>query len=148
MVAGRSTQALGFTSRMTSTRSPACEAALAELRAQVPSLPRAYLEYLARVNGCEGDLGVEPGWVELWPAERVVENNTAYHVAEYLPGYFAFGSNGGGEMFVFRLNGTEVQRRAVYTVPFIPMQEAEIGIVTDNFEDFAAAIGKKMSSEA
>ena len=58
---------------------PATETALAALPNQAPlELPPAYIAELAVSDGGEGDLGVEPGWIALWPAEEVVALNEGY----------------------------------------------------------------------
>jgi len=81
---------------------PASPEAIAALRAQSGlDLPPAYLAFLERSNGGNGDLGIDPGWVSLWPAEEVVGLNHGYEVQQWIPGFFGFGSNGGGELFAF-----------------------------------------------
>ena len=75
---------------------PASEAAIQELLVDCGlKLPRAYLDQLRLSNGGEGDLALEPGWVCFWSAEEIVECNRDYEVADNLPGFFGFGSNGG-----------------------------------------------------
>jgi len=102
-------------------------------------LPKAYLDLLLNTNGGEGDLGVEPGWCQLWSADDVVRFNREYEVQVNLPGCFAFGSNGAGEMFILRkLSNDEIQ---VEMVPFIPMQMDEAVQVAPNFEEFINEIG-------
>jgi hypothetical protein len=81
-------------------------------------LPASYFEQLAVSNGGEGDLGVQPGWISFWPAEKVVSWNARYRVPEFLPGFFGFAS-GGGELLAF-----DVRRQEpfpIVMVPFIPM---------------------------
>jgi hypothetical protein len=75
--------------------------AIDELRAKYVTLPEQYLEFLARTNGSEGELAVEPGWFQVWRVEEALVASEDYEIPEYLPGYFAFGGNGGGELFVF-----------------------------------------------
>jgi len=77
-----------------------------ERRAPLP-LPADYLDFLRASNGGEGPLGVEPGWFAIWPVEHVWERNLELSVFTELPGYFAFGSNGAGEMFVLHLAAGE-----------------------------------------
>lgn len=38
-------------------------------------LPERYLALLLLSNGGGGPLGVEPGWFQLWPAEKVLDLN-------------------------------------------------------------------------
>lgn len=123
---------------------PAPEQIVQRLREKVPFLPRAYFEFFLSANGCEGDLGIDPGWIRLWRAEDIIDSNSRYKVEQFLPGYLAFGSNCGGEMFVFRVNGTDNTESPVYMVPFIPMEESEVVKVADSFTHLAAEFGKEM----
>lgn len=116
---------------------PASLAVLEQLGRSLPTLPADYLEFLALSNGGEGELGVEPGWFQLWPAEDVAALNAKYHVSEFLPGFTAFGSNGGGEMLAFGPDG------AVSMVPFIPMDAAEARIIAPNFTALAWTFGRR-----
>jgi hypothetical protein len=96
---------------------PASETALAALREQAPtSLPAAYLAQLAVSDGGEGDLGVEPGWIAVWPCEEVISSNAGYSVPEFLRGFVGFGSNGGGELLAFDLRGEEP-----YPIVMVPL---------------------------
>jgi hypothetical protein len=62
-------------------------------------LPDDYAGFLQRANGGEGFIG--NAYVIFWPVEELLEMNRVYHVAEYAPGLFIFGSDGGGEGFAF-----------------------------------------------
>src|SRR5947209_6466533 len=78
---------------------PASATALRELAEAAPvPLPDEYAALLRFSNGGEGQLAVEPGWFQLWSAEEVLELNRDYGVNEFLPGFFGFGSSGGGEL--------------------------------------------------
>lgn len=61
--------------------------------------------YLAHVRlskkGGEGEIDLQPGYCILWPVEAVFINGSDYQVTDYAPGFLAFGSNGGGELFAF-----------------------------------------------
>ena len=103
---------------------PASAAALRDLAEAAPvPLPEEYAALLRFSNGGEGQLAVEPGWFQLWPVEEVLELNRAYGVNEFLPGFFGFGSSGGGELLALDLRSGPPFR--VVMVPFIPMDEAE-----------------------
>ena len=119
---------------------PAGEAALTALREQAPApLPAAYFTQLAVSNGCEGDLGVEPGWIAMWPCEEVMSSNAGYSVPEFLPGFFGFGSNGGGELLAFDLRGEEPY--PIVMVPFIGMDPKEAVRIARSFDELRALIG-------
>jgi len=44
---------------------------------------------------------VQPCYCQLWPAEEVLTSHAEYEVSQYAPGFLAFGSSGGGELFAF-----------------------------------------------
>jgi hypothetical protein len=124
---------------------PATETQLAALTSAVgASLPEAYVAYLRGSNGGEGDLGVEPGWVSLWPAETVCDNNDSYQVSKWLPGCFGFASNGGGELLAFDLRAA--QPYPIVMVPFIGMCPEDAVQVAASFEEFQRAFGKPIES--
>ncbi len=104
----------------------AAPGAVEGLRRQYPALPPAYLEFLLGSNGAEGLLDFSPGQYSLWPVESVLRFNVEHEVFQNLPGHFAIGSSLGGELFVLKLRGSTEERAAVYRVPFVPMEEAEV----------------------
>jgi hypothetical protein len=115
---------------------PATTTVVESLSRTWPGLPAAYLEFLRSANGGEGDLGVEPGWMQLWPAEKVAELNSQYRVPEFLPGFLGFGSNGGGELIAFN-----IQSGRVYMVPLVPMKEAEAVEIAPDFSSLRREFG-------
>jgi SMI1 / KNR4 family (SUKH-1) len=104
------------------------------------TLPVDYLNLLRFSNGGEGELGVEPGWFQLWPAENVVEHNRGYNLSEWLPGFFGFGSNGGGELFAFDARHGEPW--PVVMVPFCPLDSAEAVTMASSFAGWLRALGR------
>lgn len=119
---------------------PATGAALDQLRSGAPiSLPDEYVSLLAISNGGEGDLGINPGWVSFWPAEHILECNADYKVAEFAPGLFAFGSNGGGELLAF--DARSGPPHSVVIVPLIPLELARAVPVAPDFRSFVSAVG-------
>jgi hypothetical protein len=121
--------------------------ALAKLCTAYPSLPESYFAFLKASNGAEGDLGVQPGWVVVWPAEEALEATIQYQLPEYLPGYFAFGGNGGGELFVFLIEGNSIER-PVYMVPAIGMAATELQQIAPSFDEFQSHIGVVLDADA
>jgi hypothetical protein len=129
-------------------RAPAARAEeLARLSAAYPNLPDQYLRLLEQSNGAEGDLGVEPGWFVVWPAEEALVATVEYELPKYLPGYYAFGGNGGGELFVFELLRGSADR-TVFMVPAIGMGFAELRVVSQSFAEFHDHIGTVLRNEA
>lgn len=103
-------------------------------------LPESYIEFLGTHNGGEGDVATQAGWVSLWPAEEVVGLNEEYNVAEYFPGYFAFGSDGGGEMLAFEVINGRGSR--VVMLPFVG-DVADAKVVAESFNVFLDSISGK-----
>src|SRR5262245_6175594 len=115
--------------------------ALERLRKAYPSLPSAYFDFLATANGAEGDLAVDPGWFVVWSAEEALTATDEYELPRYLPGYFSFGGNGGGELFVVPAVANK-DRQPVYMVPAIGMAARHLKEIASSFSDFAASCGK------
>lgn len=119
---------------------PASEGAIQKLLTDCRlALPVAYLNQLRQSNGGEGDLALDPCWVCFWSAEQVVEWNKDYEVAEYLPGFFGFGSNGGGELLAFKVSDSGDW--PIYMIPFVPMEAEYAERIAEDFEEFRNAIG-------
>ena len=115
---------------------PASASVIDRLRTKYPSLPSSYFALLARSNGVEGDLGIS--WVQLWNADEACLLSDEYGLPTYRPGYFAFGSTGGGELLVCALDGDD--KRLLYRLPAIGMSDAELLPLAACFQDLAAEI--------
>lgn len=62
-------------------------------------LPDDYSEFIKCSNGAEGFIG--SNFLRLWKVEDLDTVNADYSVDECAPGYFVFGSNGGGSAYAF-----------------------------------------------
>jgi len=102
-------------------------------------LPEEYLTLLLYSNGGEGELAIEPGWFQLWPAEKVMEMNRLYEVERNIPGFFGFGSNGGGEMLAFDTRTGKPWK--VVMLPFVPMVAEHSAGIAEDFGVFVQAMG-------
>lgn len=132
---------LGDSSAGWTRRLPATEAAIEALTVTCDfELPEEYLAFLRYSNGGEGFLCIEPWYFQICSAEEVVAYNQGYHVEEFLPGWFAIGSNGGGELLAIRKR--DGSPCPVYMVPFIPMAESDAVQIAHDFEMFAMALGR------
>jgi hypothetical protein len=100
-------------------------------------LPDDYLEFLQQTNGGEGFVG--DAYVIFWRVEELVEMNKAYQVAEYAPGLFLFGSDGGGEAFAF---DTRSDSKPVVSVPFVGMELKLARPTAPNFKMFLEELFK------
>ena len=65
------------------------------------------------MNGGEGFIG--DAFVQLYKVEELLEMNCGYKFQEFFPGFFLFGSDGGGEAFAFCV----AESNAVYRLPFV-----------------------------
>jgi len=97
-------------------------------------LPEEYLAFLRDSNG--GELDVEVGRFDLWPAEEIVQANRDLRVEEFLPGFIVFGGDGANELLVFDARGPKPW--AVFMVPMIVMSEEDAVAIAD---DFSSLIG-------
>ena len=79
-------------------------------------LPDDFVRYLESNAARSGELSDFPLWFEIWPDEQMHQWNKEYQVPEYAPGFYGFGSDGGGEMYAFGPDG------GVYVLPFIGME--------------------------
>lgn len=71
----------------------------------------------------------------------MIKLNKANEIDKYLPGFFGFGSNGGGELFAFEIIQGEPWK--IVMIPFIPMEANEAITIANDFEEFIRAIGNK-----
>ncbi len=100
-------------------------------------LPDDYARFLQQANGGEGFVG--NAYVILWRVEELLEMNKAYQVAEYAPGLFLFGSDGGGEAFAF---DTRSDAKPIVSVPFVGMELKLARPVASNFKAFLEELFK------
>jgi hypothetical protein len=119
---------------------PCTDHDLQQLIRQAPvDLPEEYLAYLRRSNGGGGDIPVQPWLVYFWKALEVQRYNVDYQVAENVPGFYAFGTSGGGEMFAF---DTRTDRPwPIVMIPFIVMDVADAVQVAPDFATFSKMLG-------
>ena len=141
--------------RLLDSPSPAEPGALASLVRDAPmQLPDDYLRLLAVADGIQGDLGMAPGWVMLWPAGAVTAGNRYCDVLRRHPGYFGFGTSGGfgfgsgdGDVvFAFRIE--EGSGSAIYGIPGECVDVSEIRTLVDDFGAFVRVIGHLCPNDA
>ena len=91
-----------------------------------------YKKFEKYVNECisgEGMVG-ENSYLILWEKEEIEELNDAYEVKEFLNNSILIGSNGGDNAY-----GIDVEGK-FFEVPFIGMDDDEIKILGNSFEEF------------
>lgn len=101
-------------------------------------LPGDYVRFLQETNGGEGFVGPN-AYVILWRVEELLQMNKAYEVAEYAPGLFLFGSDGGGEAFAF---DRRFDSESIVSVPFVGMDLALVRPQAANFQEFMERLYK------
>jgi hypothetical protein len=100
-------------------------------------LPTEYRMFLQNHNGGEGFIG-SGAYVILWRLEELLKMNVAYEVEEYVPGFFFFGSDGGGEAFAF----DRTKEMAIVSMPFVGMEPDLATPIALTFGDFLKALAK------
>jgi hypothetical protein len=92
-------------------------------------LPDDYLAAVTEFGGREGCLGNT--YLRLYRLQELIDLNLAYAVPALLPEVIVFGSNGGGEAFVFL-----VGEAAVHQVPFLPLVGQDLRRQGTTFTEF------------
>jgi hypothetical protein len=72
------------------------------------------------------------------PVEELLKMNKAYEAAEYAPGLFLFGSNGGGAAYAF----DKRSNNSIVAVPFVGMDTSLAQHLAPNFQPFIERLYK------
>lgn len=102
-------------------------------------LPKDYGRFLKRWNGGEGFIGPN-AYVILWKLEELMELNKAYQVADYAPGLFVFGSDGGGEAYAFDVRTPAMP---IVSVPFVGLDWSLARAIAPTFSGFLDVLSKE-----
>ena len=98
-------------------------------------LPKEYIEYVSSDGIKEGEADFEfGGYFRLEPLENLSVVNKEIEIEEYAPGFVAFASDGGGEVFVFDHEGK------IYLMPLIGMDSNEAMLVAECWKDYEKQI--------
>lgn len=98
-------------------------------------LPKSYIDFMLAKNGGEGFVGKT--YFVLWKIDDLISMNAAYHVAEFAPGLFLFGSNGADEAFGFDIR---FETCAIVSVPFVGMNLQTAKPAAPDFKAFLLAL--------
>lgn len=99
-------------------------------------LPNDYRSMMRRANGGEAEFG--DSWIILWRTGELAEHNAGYRVQELAPGFFYFGTNGGGEAYAW---DRRPARKSLYVViPFIDPQPDVAIACGDSIEEFLGTL--------
>lgn len=90
---------------------------------------KAFECYLKQLVNGEGMVG-HNNYLLLWKRHEIEELNDAYETQEFLGNVILIGSNGGDMAYGIDKNGRYIE------VPFIGMDEEEVIIIAENFDDF------------
>ena len=93
-------------------------------------VPAVLASYHASSKPLSCELDAQPYICEFWPLEDLSACNADYEVERYAPGYFGFGTSGGGEMFTIAPDGR------IVCLAFIGMSPTEELHVADSWPDF------------
>ena len=94
-------------------------------------LPSKYINYLQNGGELEFEVDLEfGGYIILEPFENIEKFNTDIEINKYAPGFLAFGSDGGGEAFVFDEAG------AIHLMPLIGMSPNDAEKIDDSWSDY------------
>jgi hypothetical protein len=114
------------------TNPPASIASINEAEKQLGFvLPQDYKDFLLWSNGGEGFIG--ESYLSLRIIEELAHLNKEYAVDEFTPGLIIFGSDGGGEAYVFDTMELELP---IVNVPFIPMDRGYSRKCSSTFSEF------------
>ena len=103
-----------------------------------PNLPRTYVRFMEACDHARGKIPYDTGYIEFFPIERVLDENRAHKIDESLPGFFAFGSDGGDELYVFDLRKDD--GAPVCSVSAKAASVSEVSPLTNSFSEFLEGI--------
>jgi hypothetical protein len=103
-----------------------------------PNLPRTYVRFLEACDSARGKIPYDTGYIEFFSVETALDQNQKHLVGESLPGFFAFGSDGGDELYVFDLRSED--GAPVCCVSAKAAAIAGVSRITNSFSEFLEGI--------
>jgi len=124
-------------------KNPSAEPELIQQVTQVLNLafPLEYLDLFLHMNGGEGFIG--DNYCRLYSIENLNPLNQAFMVKDFAPGFFIFGSTGGGEAFAF---DTKSDPFSIVKIPFIPMDVKYAEFLGATVYDFFVSLSNQSSN--
>jgi hypothetical protein len=89
--------------------------------------------------GERGEGFIGNAYAILWRLGELTKMNEAYRVGEFAPGFFIFGSNGGGEAFAF---DARTSAKPIVSIPFVGMAAGEAWAIGPTFDAFLEGIAR------
>jgi hypothetical protein len=96
-------------------------------------LPNGFIEFYNEANGAE--IITEISYLVLWPITDMIRLNFGYHVHEFAPEFFIFGSDGGDMAY-----SIEKKSGTIFEMPFIGMSKEETVFKGKDFNEFLSVI--------
>lgn len=97
---------------------------------------KPYENYLRQTLSGEGMVG-ENSYLLLWKKSEIEELNNMYETHEFLSDVILIGSDGGDMAYGIDINGRYIE------IPFIGMDDEEIKVIGNNFDDFINYVWSK-----
>ncbi|MCM1267523.1 MAG: SMI1/KNR4 family protein [Bacteroidales bacterium] len=97
---------------------------------------KPYEHYIMQVPSGEGMVG-ENSYLLLWKKNEIEELNDIYETHEFLRDVILIGSDGGDMAYGIDIKGRYIE------VPFIGMDDEEIKVIGNNFDDFITYVWNK-----
>ena len=105
-------------------------------KVQLSNKYKQYEEFFNNHIGGSGMIGDE-SYLELWNQSEIEELNEDYEVFEFLNDIILIGSDGGDTAYGVNSKGQYIE------VPFIGMEDKEVKIIAENFDDFISFLWNK-----
>jgi len=107
-------------------------------RSKAPkNLPKTYLRFLERSDGAFGPVPFGSGEIDMWPLCDALERQSEI---EGLDGFFAFGSDRSGQVFVFDLRADD--GAAVALVTGSEERGKEVDVLCGSFSEFLQSLSR------
>ena len=103
-----------------------------------PNLPRTYVRFMEACSSARGKIPYDTGYIEFFPLDRVLDENRQHGIAQSLSGFFAFGSDGADELFVFDLRKED--GAPVCSVSAKAPSTQSVAPITNSFSEFLEGI--------
>ena len=99
------------------------------------NLPTEYVEFMNSVDALWGETDYEfGGYFDLEPLEKIEQMNKDIEIETYAPGFVAFASDGGGEVFAFDKEGQ------IFLLPLVGMEPNKATKIAASWQEFKSHI--------
>lgn len=103
----------------------------------IMELPTEYIDFVNSTDVLWGETNYEFGsYFDLEPLENIKKFNEDVEIEIYAPGFLAFASDGGGEVFVFDKEGK------IYLLPLVGMEPSAASKIASSWQEFKLHIVK------